>query len=127
MQTIRLPLIVLMAACSVLSVQAETKKLHAFHPSEICLDTQRQPIEAHGAGIWCDPNTGVYYWYGEAKPVPNSAKHETDVVGIFCYTSSDLYNWKNEGDVLKAKPDGILWLTDGIPNRSRIRVTFRSR
>jgi beta-galactosidase len=49
-------------------------------------------INAHACGILFEE--GVYYWFGECR----------NGIGIACYTSTDLYNWKNEGLVFK--PDG---------------------
>lgn len=94
-----------LGVCFMSAVLAETQRIEAFHPGEVWLDTDGQPIDAHGAGIWKDPASGVYYWYGESKPNPNVRMGRTDVVGISCYSSRDLYNWKNEGLVLRARPD----------------------
>jgi hypothetical protein len=46
---------------------------------------------------------GVYYWFGEFKtegPRGNLAN-----VGVSCYSSRDLYRWKNEGIALKVSTD----------------------
>lgn len=59
------------------------------------------PINAHGGGFLY--RDGTYYWFGEFKtagPGGNVAN-----VGIFCYSSQDLYNWKNEGIALKVSQD----------------------
>ena len=58
------------------------------------LDTNGVPIQAHGGQI--QKLGDKYYWIGEDKtynykPCP----------GIHMYTSQDLYNWKDEGLVLK--------------------------
>ena len=58
------------------------------------LDTNGVPIQAHGGQI--QKLGDKYYWIGEDKtynykPCP----------GIHMYTSTDLYNWKDEGVVLK--------------------------
>ncbi len=50
-------------------------------------------IEAHGGGILWDPASSKYYWYG----CYGSA---LDARGIYCYSSTDLYNWHFEGQVL---------------------------
>lgn len=57
-------------------------------------DTDGNLINAHGGGIIY--HEGIYYWYGEHRP-DNGFKTE---VGVMCYSSIDLYNWKNEGVVL---------------------------
>lgn len=71
------------------------------------LDTEGKPINAHGGGMLY--HDGKYYWYGEYKKgktyLPSDAtweRYRTDVTGVSCYSSTDLYNWKFEGVVLKA-------------------------
>ena len=51
-------------------------------------------INAHGGGIL--PYNGKYYWFGEHRP----AKGFSTQVGITCYSSDDLANWKYEGVAL---------------------------
>ncbi len=51
-------------------------------------------INAHGGGIL--PYNGEYYWFGEHRP----AKAFSTQVGITCYSSDDLANWKYEGVAL---------------------------
>lgn len=74
------------------------------------LDTDGNPINAHGGGILY--HNGKYYWYGEYKVgetiLPSWATWEayrTDVTGVSCYSSPDLLNWKFEGLALPAVPD----------------------
>jgi hypothetical protein len=80
-----------------------------FHPGEIWLDTNGKPIQAHGGGVLYV--NGVYYWFGENKDAPTNldpskgSLHRVDVIGVSCYSSTDLLNWKNEGVVLPAVPD----------------------
>ena len=81
----------------------------SFRPGQVWLDTDGKPIQAHGGGIYSE--NGIYYWFGEDKSAPTNldstrgSLHRADVVGVRCYSSSDLYNWKNEGLVLPAVPD----------------------
>jgi hypothetical protein len=81
----------------------------SFHPGQPWLDTDGHPIQAHGGGILYD--NGTYYWFGENKDAPTNldpAKgilHRVDVIGISCYSSTDLLNWKHEGVVLPAVTD----------------------
>ncbi len=79
------------------------------------LDTEGNPINAHGAGMLY--HNGKYYLYGEYKVgktiLPEWATWEcyrTDVTGVGCYSSPDLRNWTFEGVVLKAEdnPDSDL-------------------
>jgi hypothetical protein len=75
-----------------------------IRPGEVWNDTDGRPIQAHGGGVMF--HEGVYYWYGENKDVPNMPGEErVEVVGVSCYSSRDLLNWKNEGVVLPAVQD----------------------
>lgn len=61
-------------------------------------------IQAHGGCII--EHNGMYYWYGEHKGQPNTpGKLRVDVIGISCYSSQNLVDWKYEGLVLKADED----------------------
>lgn len=81
----------------------------SFIPGKEWLDTDGNLIQAHGGGMLYYEDT--YYWFGENKDGPTllDAKPESwervDVIGISCYSSKDLYNWKNEGIVLPAVQD----------------------
>lgn len=78
-----------------------------FRPGDVWTDTDGNPINAHGGGLlYYD---GTYYWYGEYKDgetvLPEWATWEcyrTDVMGVSCYSSKDLLNWRFEGIVLPA-------------------------
>lgn len=70
----------------------------SFRPGEIWPDTDGVHINAHGGGILA--HDGKYYWFGEHKGTSNNA-----LVGVTCYSSSDLYNWKNEGVALSVAED----------------------
>lgn len=78
----------------------------SFQPGRIWLDTEGNPIQAHGGGILYDQ--GIYYWFGENKDGktrldPNiSPWHRVNVIGVSCYSSRDLLNWNFEGLVLPA-------------------------
>ncbi len=80
----------------------------AFRPGEVWRDTDGKPINAHGGGVLF--HEGVYYWYGEVKegrtylPAVNQKWGGTRVLagGVSCYSSTNLYTWKNEGVVLPA-------------------------
>lgn len=74
------------------------------------LDTDGNPINAHGAGMLY--HNGRYYLYGEYKKgktvLPGWATWEcyrTDVAGISCYSSPNMVDWTFEGIVLPAVPD----------------------
>ncbi|XP_073124945.1 uncharacterized protein [Henckelia pumila] len=85
---------------------AGNKSLY-YYPGKIWLDTEGNPIQAHGGGILYDDKSRNYYWYGEYKDGPTYHAHRkgaarVDVIGVGCYSSSDLWTWKNEGIVLAA-------------------------
>lgn len=68
-----------------------------FRPGEVWLDTEGKPINAHGGCVIFADST--YYWYGEHK-IPGRSEEEKADGGVHCYSSRDLYNWKDEGLVL---------------------------
>lgn len=71
----------------------------AFHPRQLWFDTEGRVINAHGGGMLY--YNGRYWWYGEHK-----GEHSNSAwVGVTCYSSSDLYNWKNEGVALSVSND----------------------
>ena len=75
--------------------------INSFKPGQIWPDNNGVHINAHGGGILYDK--GVYYWFGEHKVAGgagNSAR-----VGVHCYSSKDLVNWKDEGVSLKVSDD----------------------
>ncbi len=82
-----------------------------FAPGETWNDTAGKPINAHGGGVLF--HDGVYYWYGEFKAgktyLPDCNKSwggtRVDVTGVSCYSSTNLYDWKNEGLALSAVTD----------------------
>jgi arylsulfatase A-like enzyme len=73
----------------------------SFRPGELWPDDRGVHINAHGGGL-LDVD-GRYYWFGEHK-VEGEAGN-TAQVGVHCYSSSDLYNWKDEGIVLPVVRD----------------------
>jgi len=88
----------------------QTQSKGDFVQYEKWLDTDGNPINAHGGGILY--HNGKYYWYGEYKKgktiLPDWATWEcyrTDVTGVGCYSSPDMKSWTFEGIVLKAEPN----------------------
>ena len=76
-------------------------KLTQFIPGTIWPDNNGVHINAHGGGLLYDK--GTYYWYGEHK-IEGGAGNRA-MVGVHCYSSRDLYNWKDEGIALNVSPD----------------------
>ena len=83
-----------------------------IRPGERWPDSDGNHIQAHGGGMVHFGDK--YYWYGEERR--RAATMDTLYRYVSCYSSSDLMNWKFEGDVLKlSKPDSIL--TDSVPGK----------
>lgn len=81
-------------------------KTRVFRPGQVWLDSDHNPINAHGGGMLY--HEGTYYWYGEYKGTPTYYDGEwdrADVVGVSCYSSSDLHTWCFQGLALEARPD----------------------
>ena len=80
---------------------------------QIWQDIDGNDIQAHGGCIIKHGDT--YYWYGENKGGDNKIARfvtgqevsRVDVIGISCYTSKDLLNWKYEGLVLESEKEDI--------------------
>ena len=79
---------------SCLNAQTASSDAASFLPGETWVDTDGNVINAHGGGILYD--NGVYYWYGEHRPDKGFVTER----GVMCYSSVDLYHWKNEGVVM---------------------------
>lgn len=47
-----------------------------YYPGRIWLDTEGNPIQAHGGGILYDERSKTYYWYGEYKDGPTYHAHK---------------------------------------------------
>lgn len=77
------------------------QKYNSFHPGEVWKDNNGIHINAHGGGLI--KFSGKYYWFGENK-IEGRAGNAAQV-GVQCYSSDDLYNWKDEGTELKVVTD----------------------
>lgn len=67
-------------------------------PGRPWLDNNGKRIEAHGGSVFYE--NGTYYFYGENKEFTDG---RTDIIhwGVKCYSSTDLYNWKDEGVIIQ--------------------------
>jgi beta-xylosidase len=76
-------------------------KHQSFKPGEIWPDNNGVHINAHGGGIL--KYEGTYFWFGEHKTEGEAGNRAN--VGVHCYSSKDLYNWKDEGIALAVSQD----------------------
>ncbi|OAY70316.1 hypothetical protein ACMD2_18948 [Ananas comosus] len=96
---------------AVVPTQGGNDSMH-FYPGRLWLDTDGNPIQAHGGGILYDKATETYYWYGENKDGPTYQAHKNgaarvDIIGVSCYSSKDLWAWTNEGIVLSGDESNV--------------------
>jgi hypothetical protein len=80
-----------------------------FTPGTVWPDDTGTHINAHGGGILVDE--GVFYWFGEHK-IAGEAGNVAHV-GVHCYSSTDLYNWKDAGIALSVSEDPTSAIADG--------------
>lgn len=69
----------------------------SFRPGQVWLDTEGKRIQAHGGSVFYE--NGIYYWYGENKE-KTDGRNGIWHWGVRCYSSRDLYNWKDEGIII---------------------------
>lgn len=78
-----------------------------FRPGKVWYDTEGKPIQAHGGSILYAEDT--FWWYGENKEgITGRATGEKCPYwhhGVRCYSSKDLYNWKDEGMIVPESDD----------------------
>ena len=89
--------------------KAEAKRLEHYWASqpertaiksgELWRDDSGRHINAHGGGIMKYGDT--YYWFGEHKADTTSSA----MVGVMCYASEDLVNWRNMGVALSVSDE----------------------
>ena len=72
---------------------------NSIHPGKVWLDTNGNPIQAHGFSVFYDPKTEQYIWYGENKE-KTDGKNGIWHWGVRCYRSHDLYNWDDCGLII---------------------------
>jgi len=95
---------------------------NSFHPGAIWPDNNGVHINAHGGGVLL--HDGVYYWFGEHK-IEGEAGNAAHV-GVHVYSSSDLYNWKDEGIALSVSDDATSDIVRGCI-LERPKVIFNPR
>lgn len=87
---------------TIFSINGQATVYESFHPGALWYDNNGKHINAHGGGILVAGDT--YYWFGEHKTEGKGGNVAS--VGVHCYSSKDLYNWKDEGIALSVAPDG---------------------
>lgn len=106
----------------------------AIRSGEVWNDTDGRPVNAHGGGMLV--HEGAYYWYGEIKqgktylPEVNKSWGGTrvDVAGVSCYSSKDLLEWKNLGNVLPSVNDPASDLHPGkVLERPKVIYNAKTR
>ena len=75
---------------------------HSIRPGQPWYDMEGKLIQAHGGSVLYHDNT--FYWYGENKENTDCREHIWHG-GVRCYSSKDLYNWKDEGIILEVSED----------------------
>ena len=86
--------------------------ISTFYPGRVWNDTAGNAVQAHGGGILWDEPTQKYYWYGEQKQEPNLSGSSVQSIGVAVYSSTDLYNWVNEGLALPVFNNPEFFLAD---------------
>jgi hypothetical protein len=94
---------------SVLTLKGTAQNSSSFKPGKIWYDMEGNPINAHGGGFL--RHQDKYYWFGQIM-VPG--RRGSDAwVGVSCYSSDDLYNWKYEGVALQVEDHASHQITRG--------------
>lgn len=103
LKTYKIAVILLSLTLSLSSAHSQDilsgKKYNSFSPGNLWLDNNGVHINAHGGGILY--HNGKYYWFGEHK----AEKSNSAMVGVMCYSSDDLYNWKFESVAMPVSND----------------------
>ena len=88
---------------------AMLSKRDSILTGEYVFDDNGGIIQGHGGNVFFDEKSGKYYMYGEARKTsapPEHLKKYADWgwrIGVACYSSEDLYNWKYESLALEMK------------------------
>lgn len=93
----------LVVVASITGLQAQNdaplREKDEIVPAGVWNDIKGKYINAHGGGILLFGNK--YYWFGEHRP----EKGFSTEVGVTCYSSVDLCNWKYEGVALSVSEE----------------------
>lgn len=97
-------------------------RLNSFRPGALWPDNNGVHINAHGGGILF--HEGTYFWFGEHKiagEIGNTAQ-----AGVHVYSSTDLYNWRDEGIALAVEENPASEIVRGCI-LERPKVIFNPR
>lgn len=109
---------------SVLLGQSHAGGQGSFKPGQPWPDNNGMHINAHGGGILF--HEGTYYWFGEHK-IAGKAGNVAHV-GVRAYSSTDLYNWKDEGVALAVSKDPQSDIAEGcILERPKVVYNAKTR
>jgi hypothetical protein len=72
----------------------------SFKPGQILVDINGNRVQAHGGSIFYDDKNDIYYFYGENKEFTKPGS-KLWTYGVRCYSSKDLYNWEDNGLIIK--------------------------
>jgi hypothetical protein len=89
----------LLTACSGNDKPAPQEPARDIASGEIWPDNRGEHINAHGGGVMYYQDT--YYWFGEHKADSTSSAY----VGVTCYSSKNLTDWKYEGVALSVSDE----------------------
>lgn len=87
-------LLLCLATGSAAAKGSKAKTKASFRPGQTWKDNRGIHINAHGGGLLYD--RGTYYWFGEHKSDTTSSAY----VGVTCYSSKNLTDWKYKGVAL---------------------------
>ncbi|GER42400.1 glycosyl hydrolase family protein 43 [Striga asiatica] len=90
---------------------AESDKFY-YYPGRTWLDTERNPIQAHGGGIVYDERSSKYYWYGEYKDGPTYQAHKNGYSRVVEAGNGWIYVGYLEGEMILKRTPGAV----GIPH-----------
>lgn len=88
-------------------VRVYQQKSPTIKSGEIWPDNNGNHINAHGGGVLY--HNDKYYWFGEHKSENTSAA----LVGVNCYSSTNLTDWKYEGVAMPVSDDPESDITSG--------------
>jgi len=93
--------LILILAILLPTFSVRAQEIKNFYPGEVWPDNNNIHINAHGGGILFV--NGMYYWFGEHKI--EGKKGNQAWVGVHCYSSKNLVDWKDEGIALEVVKD----------------------